>query len=49
MALRGAEAPLFHGAAHVFEFFRNLFSNAVGGARVGRLSPPRLTMTSPSG
>ena len=23
-ALRGAQAPLFHGAAHIFEFFRNL-------------------------
>jgi hypothetical protein len=29
MALRGAEAPLFHGAAHIFEFFRNRFSDAV--------------------
>jgi hypothetical protein len=28
-ALRGAEAPLFHGTARIWEFFRNLFSRAV--------------------
>jgi hypothetical protein len=28
-ALRGAEAPLFHGAARIREFFRNLWSRAL--------------------
>jgi hypothetical protein len=39
-ALRGAEAPLFHGNPRICEFFRNMLKAAIDFARLrGRLKP----------